>query len=387
MIHKKLGQLLFGTIGLCFLAGMLTFWPGIIAAADRLTQWAPSTDPLMRAEWRYAAGRITDGAEDFGFIVSISEINTSLIQGNTLTVQRQDCAGGQDFAGNTYTGTLTYDSPTATYSFEDSSNQELVNWRWDNSAQVYTLTVATTELSLTNVTMVPQGALIDEGGDGNIKVGRIGNILVDSNYYADWTTLEIGGVEKGVARVDMQVLLRGDDTTEVSNDYDHRWFALAANLNGGTQAWVSAWKIEDFDGPYWTVTIATGSDTTWNIFSVTEEDEGALAEPLTVTTLARQNLPASTGLDISTGKKWHLTAGSNQANDLLDIQITVPEGQFITSNIQSTSDWLEEAVGIQVEGRISGTEISEVRMVAAESSTEFDPLTVTFLPLIIKHSP
>ena len=387
MFRRKLVRLLFGIIGFCFLAGMFIFWPDVSSAADRLTWWAPSTDPLMRAEWRYTAGRITDGAEDFGFIVTISEIDTSVVQGNTLTVHRQDFTGDQNFAGNTYTGTLTYDSPTATYSFKDGSNQELVNWQWDNSIQVYTLTVATAELALTDVTMIPQGALIEEGGDGNIKVGRIGNILVNSNYYADWTTLEIDGVEKGVARVDMQVLLRGSNTTEVSNDYDHRWFALAADLNGGTPVWVSAWKIEDFDGPYWTVTIATGSDTTWNVLSVTEDDEGALAEPLSVTTLERQNLPASTGLDISTGKKWHLTAGNNQANDLLDLEITVPEGQFVTGTTQTTSDWLEEAVGIQVEGTISGTQISAVRMVAAESSTEFDPLVMTFLPFILKLTP
>jgi len=387
VIRSKLEQLLFGAMGLCFLAGALVFRPDVATAADRLTWWAPSTDPLMRAEWRYTAGRITDGDQDFGFIVSLSEIDTSVVQGYALTVQRQDFTGDQNFAGRTYTGTLTYDTPTATYSFKDGSNQELVNWQWDNSVQLYKLTVATAELVLTNVTMIPQGALIDEGGDGFIKAGRIGNVLVNSNYYADWTTLEIGGVEKGVARIDMHVLLKDSITTEVSTDYDHRWFALAADLDDGTPAWVSAWKIEDFDGPYWTVTIATGSDMTWNVLSITEEDEGSLAEPLTVTTLERQNLPASTGLNNSTGKKWHLTAGNNQANDLLDLQITVPEGQFITGNIQTTSDWLEEAVGIQVEGKISDTQISAVRMVAAESTTEFDPLVMTFLPLISKHSP
>ena len=134
-------------------------------------------------------------------------------------------------------------------------------------------------------------------------------------------------------------------------------------------------------------TPSTGSNATWNVFSVTEEDEGSLAQPLSVTTLQRQNLPASTGLAISTGKKWHLTAGNNQANDLLDLKITVPEGQFVTGTIQTTSDWLEEAVGIQVEGTISGTQISTARMVVAESSTEFDPLAIYYFPLIFKHSP
>jgi hypothetical protein len=364
-------------------------WPGLVPLAlNRLDYWAPTTDPTILVEWRFTVGRITDGDQDFGFVVSISDVEVIGAQSNTLTVQRQDFGGDQLFAGNLYNGQLAYNDASATYTFKDDTDQELATWQWDESAQAYKLTITTAELTLANVRMIPQGALIPEGGDGQIRAGRLGTIIINSAYYGDWAILEIGGAEKGVARIDMQGLRPAEISAPVnaSDDYDHHWFAIAADLNDGAPsgddvpAWISAWKIEDLDGPFWGLTIARGSNASWTVTSLTEEDEASIAAPLTITTLNWQNLPASTGLDQSAGAKWRLTAGAGQPNDLIDIQLSVPAGQFITDDTRIISDWLEEAVGVEVEGTVLGSPISSVKMVAAESSTEFGFI---FLPVIL----
>lgn len=359
-------------------------WPDLVPLSlNRSDYWAPTTDPTIRVEWRFTAGRLIDGDQDFGFVISVSDIKVIGAQANTLTVQRQDFGGDQLFAGNLYTGQLAYDDASATYTFKDEADQELVTWQWDEASQAYELTVTTVELSLANVRLIPQGDLIPEGGDGQIRVGRLGTIIINSVYYGDWAILEIDGAEKGVARIDMQGLRRAGTSApeDASADYDHHWFAIAADLSDGTPAWISAWKIEDLDGPFWGLTIARGSNASWTVTSLTEEDEASMVAPLTVTTLSWQKLPASTGLEQSAGTKWRLTAGASQPNDRLDIQLSVPSGQFITSDTQTLSSWLEEAVGVEVEGTVLGNPISSVKMVAAESSTEFN---TTFLPAIFK---
>ena len=112
------------------LAAKFFFRPGLAAAAvNRLDKWAPATDLSIRVEWRYTAGRIVDGAQDFGFIVSISDIKVSGAEGNALTVHRQDFGGAQAFAGKVYFGDLTYDIASATYAFKDALNQELASWQ------------------------------------------------------------------------------------------------------------------------------------------------------------------------------------------------------------------------------------------------------------------
>jgi len=369
----------------------VVFWPSQIAAAvNRLDKWAPASDPTIRVEWRYMAGRIVDGAQDFGFIVLISDIKVSGAESNVLTVHRQDFVGAQTFAGQVYFGDLTYDSASATYTFKDESNQELASWQWDESAQEYKLAVSTPELTLANVTMIPQGPLIEEGGDGHIKVGRIGAIVMDSDYYGDWTKIKINGAEKGFARIDFQGLRKTEISTEVSDDYDHRWFAIAVDLADGSPAWISAWKIEDPDGPFWDVTIARGSETTWTVTSFTEEDEGSIAAPLNITTTAWQDVPTDEDPGPSTGKEWQLIAGTTQPNDLLDLKVAVPAGQFITVNTSTLASWLEEGVGIEAMGTVLGSVINSVKMVAAESSTESSPETEPgpnniFLPLILRN--
>jgi len=365
------------------LAAKILFRPKIGSAAiSRLEKWAPASDPSIRVEWRYAAGRITDSNQDFGFIISLSDIRVSGLQSQQCLIQRQDFNGDKQFVGKTYTGTLTYDSATATYTFE--TDQELVRWQWDETNQLYKLTVTSPELLLEDLVLIPQGPLILEGGDGNVKVGRIGNNLLESDYYADWTNIEIGGKEIGVARIDMQGTRRSGVGSDSIDDYDHQWFVVAAELNNGLPIWVSAWKIEDPEGPFWCVTIAQGSGVTWQqISSVTEENEGAMTAPLQITTLNSQSLPLESTMWQGAGAKWLLTAGISQATDLLNLQINVPPGQFVSGNIDTTSNWLLEATGIEAEGTILGNPISSVKLVVAESSTETE-FYLNFLPFLLK---
>src|SRR5262249_54279387 len=156
---------------------------------------------------------------------------------------------------------------SATYSFQASQSQASASWQWDAGAQVYRLQVSSPELSLQNIVLRPQGDLIPEGGDGTITTAPILGLPIGSDYYADWAAVEVGGVAQGVARVDLQGLYLAsaarnsrDLAAESSADYDHHWFAVAGQ-NEGAPIWISAWRVEAQDGPYWDVTIAHGAGT------------------------------------------------------------------------------------------------------------------------------
>src|SRR5262245_41709505 len=45
-----------------------------LAAIDRKSKWEPSTHPLLAAQWRYVAGRITGDNSDYGFVVALTDI-------------------------------------------------------------------------------------------------------------------------------------------------------------------------------------------------------------------------------------------------------------------------------------------------------------------------
>ncbi len=352
------------------------FAPGLASQADRLTEWAPNSPFSGTAvEWRYVAGRIVDGNEDYGFIVSMSDLRALGTQ--QLLVQRKNLIGDGSFTENVYTGTLTYDTGTSTYTFEADS-QTLATWQLDETNQEYRLTVTTTELTLTDVALKLQGELIAEGGDGDIRVGQFQNILVGSDYHADWTRIEIGGQPKGVARVDMQGLRPvGLESTSVS-DYDHHWFAVAAELANGQSVWVSAWRIEDANGPYWVVTIASGSGSEWTIERSLNEDTSAT--PLTIEVLAWQATPLANDQS-ETGYKWHIVT-PDPAD--LDVVITVPTGQFITGTpLEGVGgpSFMQEAIGLDVSGTILGQTVSSVSLAVAESTAEFYR---QFMPLILK---
>ncbi len=380
-------------------AGAVTPAPWLratLAAApplDRTSQWQPNQKQFLAVEWRYIAGRITDEVSDYGFIVALSDTKYPIgSRTQELLVERQDFSGDKAFATRPYTGSLTYDFPSATYSFQDSQGQASATWQWDDAAQVYHLTVASPELSLQNIVLRPQGDLIPEGGTGSIAIAPIQGIPLGSDYYADWVAIEVSGGATGVARIDMQGLYlasaRGSlgvsPAAPASNDYDHHWFAIAGQLDGAP-AWISAWRIEAQDGPRWDVTIARGAKTglNWQVDSTTELSGAAF--PLTVWPLEWQPLPSSAAaakIGQRTGKAWHLSAGISQPGDLIDLEIAVPPGQFASSarlGLIQGLDWVEEGVGTFAAGTVQGKPLGSVALAVAETTAEF---AIQQLPLV-----
>src|SRR4029453_1147554 len=120
---------------------------------------------------RYVAGRIIDDG-DFGFIVALSDAKFPN-RTQELLVERQEFIGDKAFVTRSYIGGLTYDSPSATYSFQDAQGQASASWQWDDAAQLYRLSVASPELNLQNVVLRPQGDLIPEGADGTIAIATL----------------------------------------------------------------------------------------------------------------------------------------------------------------------------------------------------------------------
>ncbi len=344
---------------------------------NRADKWAPDSNVLTLIQWRHVVGRILDGDDDYGFIVSISDITTPPTS-QQLLVQRQSLNGDQAFAYQVYAGTREYDIPSATYTFKDGDNQTLATWNWNETDQQYELTVTTTELTLSDVLLKPQGDLIAEGGDGEIQAGRIKGVLIDSDYHADWASIEIGEQEKGIARIDMQGLRPAGPPQPETRKYAHNWFAIAVELSDETLAWISAWRIEALEGPYWTVTIAQGSGETWTIErSLTEGD---LTTPLAVQVLEWQDIPDTGPAPKQAGRKWRLTAPDGSLN----LDVAVPPGQFIIGNpLAGLSDLpqMQEAVGIEATGTVLGKSIATVRLVSVESTFEFDR---SFLPAIFR---
>lgn len=366
--------------------------------SNRLNWWQPDSNPLTQVEWRYTAGRIVDGEQDFGFIVSVSYIRIPGSESQELLVQRQDFTGQQAFAGKIYTGTLSYEEESATYIFQDEAEQELARWQWDESEQQYGLQVTTAELTLSPMTLIPQGGLIAEGGDGDILVGHAAGFLVASDYHADWTAIEIEGEARGAARVDMQGLRPSLATTALArkvngrlrqwlhndeavgggdSEYDHHWFATAVELEDGTPAWVSAWRIEDSQGPFWALTIAQGSGASWQVNAFTEENSLDL---LQIRVLTWQDLPPGAADERQkTGQRWRLT----NSNVDVDLEIAVPPGQFTTSGRQgglANLSWMLEGVGVEVSGTIFGKKVQSVKVAVAESTAEF---YLQFIPAIL----
>jgi hypothetical protein len=370
-----------GSAGLGLAAAALLPRARAAAPIDRKSKWAPNATDVV--QWRYLAGRITESSGDFGFVISLTDLKLPT-QTQELLVERQDF-GGQAFATNSYTGALTYNSGSATYSFQDAQSQASASWQWDDTNQVYHLSVASPELNLQNLVLRPQGDLIPETGDGTIAVAPILGVPLGSDYYADWVAVEIGGVAKGVARLDMQGLYPSSAARRLHGlaapaapDYDHHWFAIAGETVGtpvSTPVWISAWRIEAAPSPLWDVTIAQGSGAAWQVGWTTEAS--AVAEPLEVWPLAWQPLPATAGPGSSglrTGRTWRLSAGVSQPGDLIALEVAVPAGQFANSvrlgAVQGLT-WVEEAVGVVASGTGLGKPLSNVRLVVAETTAEF----------------
>lgn len=384
------------------------------AAADRATWWDPaptSNQPgvYVALEWRYLAGRITTDAEDFGFVVSLADYNplvlpsplTSPISWNyqELLVMRQDFGGAQAHATRTYRagingGGISYNPTTATYTFQDPANPTIsATWHLDVATQTYLLSVTTPELTLSNLLLTPVGQLIQEGGDGSISSGQVtvNNIpvQVDSDYYADWVAISSGGQELGYGRLDMQTLkpLLGSGSGGATA-FSHHWFCLACTLADDTPAWVSAWQIISGATPVWGLTRATGRGGAWSVSSLTEEGFTG-AQPLAVTILDWQGLPASDPAR-RTGRRWRVLQGQAAFGDALDLELSVPAGQFVQGARISTltNIAMQESAGIIASGTVGGKAIKSVEFAIAESTyNELAPSSLpprAFLPAVVR---
>lgn len=369
--------------------------PARAAGPDRLTWWDPATNPSAPAtyvalEWRYLAGRITTDTEDFGFVVSLADYNPLILPAplpspvnwnyQELLVMRQDFTGDGAHATRTYRagitgGGLSYDAATATYSFQDPDNPGVgASWRFDNATQTYTLSVATPELTLGNLLLTPAGPLIPEGGTGTVESGEIVvndlPVKVSSDYYADWVAVSAGGEQVGYARLDMQTL-KPSFGQGGATSFSHHWFCLACTLADDTPAWVSAWQIVSGATPVWAVTIATGRGATWRVSSATGDSDPPFAgvQPLAIQILDWQGVP-DTDPARRTGKRWRLFHGVGALGDALDLELSVPEGQFVAGARISTETGvaMQESAGIAASGRVGGKAIKSVEFVMAEST-------------------
>jgi hypothetical protein len=379
-MNRRAFLILAGAAATGAIAGAPWAHAALAAPIDRTSQWQPNPNPLLAVEWRYIAGRIADDVSDYGFIVALSDAKyPSPTQ--ELLVERQDFAGARAFATQPYPGTLTYDKDSAAYSFQASQGLASASWQWDAGAQVYRLSVVSPELSLQNIVLRPQGDLIPEGGSGTISIAPILGLPIGSDYYADWAAVEVGGIAKGFARIDLQGLYLASAAPRgralaatASPDYDHHWFAVAGQIDGAP-AWVSAWRMEAQDGPRWNVTIARGAGASWQVASTTEQSGAAF--PLRVWPVAWQALPSSAAaakLGQRTGSAWRLSAGTSQPGDLIDLEIGVPLGQFAASarlGLIQGLDWVEEAVGTFAAGTVQSQPLGGVALAVAETTAEF----------------
>lgn len=371
----------FGLAGALAAAGVLAPRAArlVHAAADRPTWWQPQNfDKGVVLEWRYLAGRVTAGSEDYGFVCSL--VDYKAVPGQQtrrmeLIVMRQDFVGAREHRTLTYEGTLAYDAATATYSFTSTSTPAVTaSWRLDSANGPYSFSVSSPELTLSELVLAPLGPLIAEGGDGDITSGNISvrgvPVIAYSDYYADWVELRAAGQPVGVARLDMQTIrprLGGSG----SGGFSHHWFALAGTLANGKPIWLSAWRIDSGGSSVWDLTVATGSSAanTWAVQSFTDETAG-VTQPLTVGILEWQLQPSSGSAVRRTGQRWRLSLGSASVGDQLDLVLAVPAGQFIKSTrVGSTSsEPMQEAIGTQASGLIGGVALQSVSFAIGEST-------------------
>lgn len=351
------------------------------AAADRLTWWDPATPSLVPGqfvalEWRYLAARLTSGADDFGFVVSMADytpIPQLGISGrNELLVMREQFAGGASHAHSTYPGTLSYDAGTAAYSFAGTDPAVTATWRLDTLAQRYTLSVATPELNLSDVLVTPVGALIPEGGTGEVSSGTFSYngqpLRVASDYFADWATLSSAGQPVGVGRLDMQTLRPNFTGGTAPSGFSHHWFALDATLEDGTAAWVSGWQIVTGATTAWGVTVARGAGTGWSVASIGSDSGFAGRQPLSVQILEYQPIPGASPA-LRTGRRWRLRAGQSAEGDVIDLEFAVPPGQFIRgARVGATGISMQESVGTGARGIVGGKGIRASSLAIMEST-------------------
>jgi hypothetical protein len=357
------------------------------ATPTRETWWKPQRlqDGVV-LEWRYLAGRITRATgEDFGFVCSL--VDYKLVQNGQprkeLIVMRQELPSG-NHATRTYRGTISYNEATATYSFVTTENDATASasWRFDSQTQKYLLSVATPELTLTEIELQPEGAFLPEGGDGEVTVGNLAGAEIRSDYFADWVRVVEGEQQVGYARFDIQTI-RPQAAPNGTARLTHHWFCIAAE-QAGQPVWVTAWRIDTPDAPQqdrlnWNLTVARGTGANWATTAV----NGNAVQPLSVEILEWQPIP-DTRPPKRTGSRWRVQAGQAQAGDLLDIELRVPPGQFILDarvlNLVPGVQ-MQEAVGLELSGTLNGQPLEALRFAVGESTyTEY----ALFVPLAMR---
>jgi hypothetical protein len=365
--------------------------PAAAAPTDRLSWWQPAppfnlfAGQLVAVEWRYLAGRITSGGQDFGFVLSITDrqkVPGYQSASQELLVSRQDLAGAQAYATRSYAGARSYDASTSPYSYGFTiagASSSAISWRYDDGAGTYALSVATPELTLSGLTLRPAGAaLLPEAGDGDLKIATLAGAAVNSDYHCDWLSIEQGGQTVGYARLDMQTIRPGGIPSSSSAGFAHHWFALAAEA-AGKPVWLSAYKLVS-ESTTAVITLARSSGAGWAVDPYV--DAATIAHPLTVDILDWQPVPGSSPT-LYTGKRWRVRAGQSQPGDLLDLEVSAPAGQFIAGARVSQiglSQKMLEAVGVSASGTIDGAAIGGVRFTVAETTYTASEPTATPTP-------
>lgn len=371
--------------------------PRARAAEGRLPRWDPAPPPVYPGplpipllpatllEWRYLSGRIAEGGQDFGFVVSIADYNPPFSDPPQLLVMREELTGAAPHATRTYPGRLDYDAATATYTFTPQGQAApAATWRLDAAAQAYALDVSTPELTLQGLTLAPVGDLIPEAGTGRITTARLAGADVLSDYHADWVAIRRGDALLGYGRLDMQTIEPASIPASSDFDFAHHWFAVAGETAAGP-VWVSAWRL-DSEVTTWVATLARGAGAGWPVESYSELTP-AFAHPVAVEILDWQRQPVAAGAPAErTGRAWRITAGRAAPGDLLDLTIRVPPGQFIVgarvggglTRVPS----MQEAVTLDVAGSVGGAALTAVRVAVAESTFSADART--FLPAVLR---
>jgi hypothetical protein len=362
-----------------------------IAQSDRLTWWDPAAPafPLgpVALEWRYLAGRIAAAeGQDLGFVISLVNYNLSpaLVPDPPppqLLVMRQDLAGAAGHATSTYPSAVVYDTPSATYTYTATGGAASATWRLDEAAQRYGLSLSSPELSLDGLTLEPVGGLIAEAGTGEIVTGQFGTVTIRSDYHADWVAIRRGDELVGYGRLDMQTL-RPSGLPQLTS-FSHHWFAVAGSA-AGEPVWISAWRLES-DETSWVVTIARGAGASWRVESLTEQTAG-VGFPLEVMILDHQLQPVPAGAPARrTGRRWRVSAGLAAPGDLIDLEIAVPPGQFISGARVAPSFTglaaMQEALTTEAAGSVGGAPLEDVQFAVAES-TFSEPAPRLALPLL-----
>lgn len=362
-------------------AGAAAPRPGY-AQTTRERWWPPQPFDFLRRvvlEWRYLAGRITEGAEDYGFVVSLASYNavpTIQTAHYDLLVARQDLIGDQGHVSQIYTQPNTTPNFSANV-YRFASQGADVTWALGSDG-AYSLSVSSPKLTLGDVTLRPISALIAEGGDGDLPIAKFGAAFVNSDYYNDWLVIERAGQAIGYARLDIQTLR--PTTLAEPTGFSHHWFAVAARLADGEEVWLSAYKLIS-EQTYWYCTLGRRAPAgTWSVESLSYES-AAVAHPLEVEIIEWQPQLRQDGTPTEpkrrTGRRWRVRLGRTTPGDLLDLELEVRPGQFLQGARISgviTADAMQESVGKVLSGSVSGVAITEAYFTVAESTySEAEP--------------